>query len=1243
MKNEMTKHVEITKIEGSLTRSSVAELYKSFKGKELQYVINNEVKSFCYLNTKEMFPNGMFKIDSIYDSIEKVDDEIYYYKKCECVSLDELNFVKTENDYTFRSSSISNFYDSSAFLIDFYDVGTQGDYYAQKSDDTILIKDISCNSVQDLYAKIKNKNGFVYFALPLSSNQTYKIMPAPDFQLNINDDESGSYRIICTDGTLTNGENITLSNSIDGPVIKYATQKDIEYVYENVINEVQSKYVQTVNGHEPVNGDVTITQVHKAEIAETTDNLLTTDYFNQKAAFSFRTSGGDDNIETGTGYLQSIQGNAQIGESTPSNLTTESSTLTVEVDETKFLAWLYNWEELTKLTNTYTFSYNNNNWTCTVENITTTISNTDLYSQTGIAVNKDASFDTDDNFTIKYQAEIYSDYVGVQLNKFYSIGYNLYDYNEHKAHVTGGDAVRIIYERVHNFKFVPDNGGEVQSITLEDFTVGLTTIDNAYIPPSNGYIMRSDSDGNSDTDIMINLIWSGKRIDDVEYQNYIKNVIDFTEFNNGKSISLNYVNGRYDELDLWNSKKIQRIGVVPSNKKNAFIFATTVYIDTGDTLYVDFSTLDAGTYERWYNTYGQLHPNVLPSVIWNEESNPPTVISFETSKILNIVYPQGKTKDDFIEYAVDDFGQEGFELIDENVSPTAKILYKANLIDKLRRSVLTYSLQEGVTNEQQSFVYQNLGLIKVNCYISNNEVEVTAINEDDDSETLSAVGVNKYASFVLPHLGNWRFETIINKIKVVQTLNIQYFGEYEIRLAGKRYGFRRSKNISDGEQRITYIEDAEGFIPVSFQTDEEQTKIFDPGSWGQFISEVAAPVLLNVNGNISYLDPDDQSKFLDGSSVDWDDIISAHNQQAMVEFRKYIYVKRYEDKNYEYVIFTDEKPENDPGFLNQAGISIYDNSNESNNHLIINDRFYWGMYEGSAWQVTDTEDAYGTSTTLTQLWSLPTSGFAAAYATTALGMEQYANNVRYVAGTSIGETTRRKSRWHIGYKSGYDFICDLITLISKTDDVQTVFGNGRYRGQVQEFVNGAGFTNIVESGGFVYGGDSSTADMVKIFWICNFYGNRLEPLAGYIRKNNSAASNGATLGNTNFLIKMQLDNENNQYGYFPETYSSTKNDAFTLLGYDLLTSVKASVNGGYGKNAYTGEYGTIIYTGQSDPGYMCDWVSFGKASKTTYIGVTGAYATNIATLPQDGPRSIADGNYASALASANYLPRLTYV
>jgi hypothetical protein len=44
----------------------------------------------------------------------------------------------------------------------------------------------------------------------------------------------------------------------------------------------------------------------------------------------------------------------------------------------------------------------------------------------------------------------------------------------------------------------------------------------------------------------------------------------------------------------------------------------------------------------------------------------------------------------------------------------------------------------------------------------------------------------------------------------------------------------------------------------------------------------------------------------------------------------------------------------------------------------------------------------------------------------------------------------------------------------------------------------------VESGGFVYGGDSSTADMVKIFWICNFYGNRLEPLAGYIRKNNSS-------------------------------------------------------------------------------------------------------------------------------------------
>jgi hypothetical protein len=238
---------------------------------------------------------------------------------------------------------------------------------------------------------------------------------------------------------------------------------------------------------------------------------------------------------------------------------------------------------------------------------------------------------------------------------------------------------------------------------------------------------------------------------------------------------------------------------------------------------------------------------------------------------------------------------------------------------------------------------------------------------------------------------------MLNNTMINKTLVIDYYGNYSLRMVGGQYGFRRSLSIADPSYRIEYIEDAAGFTPVSFQDG-----VFNPGSWEGFINEIAVPVIID-DGNIATrqeLNRDDQN-YSGATEVIWRD-----GRDGFVEFKKYIYVKRYKDSMYEYVIFSDEPGE---GFTSYAFVGP---------DGTIKNAFYWGMFEATK---------YTDSTTNTdKLTGIPTSAFSFPSTLTLLNYETLANNVQ--------TSEDGRSHIHLSYKSGWDYICDLITLITKTDD-----------------------------------------------------------------------------------------------------------------------------------------------------------------------------------------------------------------
>lgn len=267
-----------------------------------------------------------------------------------------------------------------------------------------------------------------------------------------------------------------------------------------------------------------------------------------------------------------------------------------------------------------------------------------------------------------------------------------------------------------------------------------------------------------------------------------------------------------------------------------------------------------------------------------------------------------------------------------------------------------------------------------------------------------------------------------------------------------RLGYRRAKADSNPDTRIEYLFDAMGKNPMHVDLSTGNPVW---GDWQNFVYEVACPVMLRTDGTEAYeLDPDDQTKKADGTASDVDN--SGFDGNAMVRFGgKWKWVKRYEDANYEYVIFADGR--------HDTTYNAYAHTNQ--NGQVI-DRFYWGMYKGS-----------NVSSKLRSIAGL------------GVMVSQTRNTeVAYAQANGVGYDTI--------YNSGWQYIADLLTLISRSDNVQTKFGTGRCASG-----NTAGITpGSTKAYGPFWGSSNQTSD-VKVLWIEGFWGNYWEGMRGLINYN----------------------------------------------------------------------------------------------------------------------------------------------
>ena len=264
-----------------------------------------------------------------------------------------------------------------------------------------------------------------------------------------------------------------------------------------------------------------------------------------------------------------------------------------------------------------------------------------------------------------------------------------------------------------------------------------------------------------------------------------------------------------------------------------------------------------------------------------------------------------------------------------------------------------------------------------------------------------------------------------------------------------RYGFKRAKATSDPTARITYLYDAVGMTPAYMDFGGGS---FNYGSWSAFVNSVSRPVMLKTDGTVDYeLSKTDMTKKVDNTTAS-DISNTAYDGNAMIEFSKFKWVRRYEDASYEYVIFSDIQY--DPNY------NAYAHTNAIGT---INSEFYWGAFKGS----------YLT----TKIRS---------FADQAVGVSQTRN-------TEVTYATANGSGYNTIYKSGWDYICDLLTLISKSDDSQTKFGAGRSL---------ATNTTAIATGTLkaqpYFKGDAAGINDVKVFGIEGFWGNVWEGMAGLI-------------------------------------------------------------------------------------------------------------------------------------------------
>ncbi|MBR6386558.1 MAG: hypothetical protein IKS03_10645 [Ruminococcus sp.] len=358
------------------------------------------------------------------------------------------------------------------------------------------------------------------------------------------------------------------------------------------------------------------------------------------------------------------------------------------------------------------------------------------------------------------------------------------------------------------------------------------------------------------------------------------------------------------------------------------------------------------------------------------------------------------------------------------------------------------------------------------------------------------------------------------------------------------YGFRINKNDTNPNTRVEYMYDAVGMTPARMDFTND---VFDYGSWSSawFINQ-NRPVALKFDGTVDYeLNHSDFTKKLNGGSSDVLNV--AYNGNFMSEI-PLVYVKRWEDSNYNYVAFSDKKAD--------ENFKAYAHTNASG---IIQPKIYLPMFKGSV--------------VSSKLRSIAKQ-FPKGDTTTA-------NEVSYATACGSG--------WQIWDWAKHELIADLLTLITKSTDSQTAFGNGNTNSYVSDSTKKYGMlptggynstvgdisTYSAASNGQFYG-KSDYVSHVTVFYIEDFWGNRWE------------RCHGLHLASNVYKVKMT------------PPYSNSSDSTYTTLSLSPPADSDTWL-----KNTNSGEFGCIPTEGggSATTGY-CDkfYKSTSSGEKLTIFG-----------------------------------------
>ena len=355
-----------------------------------------------------------------------------------------------------------------------------------------------------------------------------------------------------------------------------------------------------------------------------------------------------------------------------------------------------------------------------------------------------------------------------------------------------------------------------------------------------------------------------------------------------------------------------------------------------------------------------------------------------------------------------------------------------------------------------------------------------------------------------------------------------------------RYGIRIDKNDGNADSRITYIFDAVGMTPAKMDYANGR---FDYGSWADaWFVKNNYPAFYSLEGKEEYkLDPNDQTKKIDGSASGIADASVKGNFFSVFDGSNgnKIYLCQEETATgYEYIIVSNYKWSDK--YVDDAYVR------EDGSHA---DKLLYPMFKGS---IVDGK--------LRSIAGQNPTGNTSAQ-----------EEINYAVANSD------KAKYRIGDWAHYNLIWSLLKIMGKSDNLQSVFGNGDMStyDKSNTTTYGKVDTGTLKDKGQFFGYNNGAHD-VKCFYIEGLWADRWERLLGFIQKNGKA------------LIKMT--------------------PPYNLTGDGYTDAGAVPSNEGWAKGSTCNRYGRWTATvGASDSTFLCDYY-YVNTSVTAVLLVGGSCA-----------------------------------